>query len=346
MAKADYQEPGMTLAEVEAAIDRGTGLSSANSTELAKIDEAITVVGGAVTTWRSRPWWWQRATGHFQTSIATLKSSANSGAQRTSNVSTITTTSAHGFQAGQLVNVSGCTDSTFDGIWPIEASTATDDFTYNQVGADVGATVAGSGTVYVHSYPLRGIDLTGAVTSTDSAKIAWKAWAIRRVYYDEKWPLNPVLWSTMRQRIRLQQTVSASKPYQYAVDGEDPYIYVWPVASSALDIYIDFLQRHSKITNEGSTDTALIVPAEFHWPIYVQGAQWVLNHENMAEAPLSQCPGFMEGIEAMSRADPTEQDAPNPIDLFPDARVGHFPPDRKVVQWADGGYMIGDRETL
>lgn len=346
MAKADYQAPGYTLAALEAAIDRATGYSTANTDELAQIDQAITVIGQAVATWRGRPWWWQRATGHFQTSTKTVAAAASDGATRSSNVSTITTTAAHGLQAGQIVQLSGISDSTFNGTWTVAEASSTTTFTFNQVGDDVAAATAGSGSVYVLSYPLRSIDLAGAVTATDASKIAWSAWAVQRVFYDDDRTLSPISWRRMRHNQRLLATVAAGQPYQYCISGEEPYIHLWPAASSALDIYIDVVRRHSKITSVGSTDTALIIPAEFQWGTYVQGSQWILQQERMAEANLRECPALVDTIDRMAMADPAHYRDDDPGDLFPDAQAGHLPHDRRVVHFPGGGYMIGEDVSL
>jgi len=342
MAKVDYTASAFTLGEIETAIANGVGYDTATATELTKIDQAISIVGQVVTTWRGRPWWWQEATGHFQTNTKTVAAAASSGATRTSNVSTITTTAVHGLQAGQMVQLSGISDATFNGNWTIASSASTTTFTFHQVGDDVAAATAGAGSVYVLSYPLRTISLTGAVTATDASKVAWQAWAIQRIFYDNKWPLNPISWPQMRQRIRLLRTVGASKPYQYCIRGEEPYLYVWPAAGAALDIYLDIILRHSKVTNAGSTDTALLIPAEFQWGTYVQGAQWLLNNERKGDADIRQCPALLEAVDRMAEADPTRYDDVDPTNLFPDAQAGHLPHDRRVITWADGGYMTQD----
>src|SRR5579862_7577531 len=43
------------------------------------------------------------------------------GAVRAGNVATITTSVAHGYIAGQYVTIAGVTDTSFDGVWQIEA---------------------------------------------------------------------------------------------------------------------------------------------------------------------------------------------------------------------------------
>lgn len=69
---------------------------------------------------------------------------APTGASRTSNVSTFTTTAAHGYTVDQKVTVAGVTDSTFDGTYRILTVPTTTTFTVTNPGADG---TSGSGTV-------------------------------------------------------------------------------------------------------------------------------------------------------------------------------------------------------
>ena len=63
----------------------------------------------------------------------------------TSNVATLTTSSAHGFTAGDSVGVSGV-DSTFNGTYTVKAVPSTTTFTYDKTASNVASTAA-SGTV-------------------------------------------------------------------------------------------------------------------------------------------------------------------------------------------------------
>lgn len=65
------------------------------------------------------------------------------GAVRTSGVSTITTSVAHGYLAGQYVTLGGVTDTSFNGIWVIESVPSVTTFTFLQTGAN---STSGSGT--------------------------------------------------------------------------------------------------------------------------------------------------------------------------------------------------------
>ena len=345
MATADYVAPEMTLAQIEAAIGVGTNLDITDATDLSLIDQAITMVGQAAATWRGKPWWWQLGTGHFQTATKTVETAANDGGRRTSNVSTMTTTAVHGLQAGQTVKITGVSDATFNGTWLIASVPTTSTLTFSQVGDDVAAATAGDGTVAVISYPLRTIDVTGAVTATAANQVTPRFWAIRRIFYDDERTITPIMWPRFRRHLRLLETATNSQPLEYAISGDAPLLYLWPVPDDAYDIFLDMVCRHSKITKAGSTNAALIIPAEFHWALYVQGAEWLLNHANMASASLAECPAFAEGIRRMADADPTQYDDNNPADLYPDARGGNLPGNRKVLMLSDG-YLIGGDLTI
>lgn len=68
---------------------------------------------------------------------------AASGAVRSANVVTITTTGAHGLSAGAAANVAGVTDGTFNGIYYIVSAPSGTTFTYSQIGSNG---TSGSGT--------------------------------------------------------------------------------------------------------------------------------------------------------------------------------------------------------
>jgi hypothetical protein len=57
--------------------------------------------------------------------------SPTTGAVRSAGVATITTTSAHGYSAGQTVSILGIEDSSFDGLYSI-TTVSTNSFTYSQ----------------------------------------------------------------------------------------------------------------------------------------------------------------------------------------------------------------------
>lgn len=335
MTKAAFNAPGMGIAEAEAAVATAVGYDASNAAERDKIDQALTAVGLAVCSWEGRPWWWQRDTMHFQTSKLTLDTTGDAGVSRASNVVTadLLSTATHGLQVGQYVKIGGVDADGFDGTFKVATCPDTLTFTYGQVGDDE---TSEDGYVYVMSYPLRAIDITGAVVT--SGYLAQAAWAVERMYYDDDWQLRPVSWQEMRSKMRLLQTTSQSKPFLYCITQDEPQVFLWPAPDAAYDIYADLIKRHSKISYGLSTNAALIIPPEFQWGLYVNGASWLIVHEAADPQALTKCPGFMEAIDRMKAAQPDQYDNAHSSNLFADARPGKYPHDRRV--WVDGDQVL------
>lgn len=83
----------------------------------------------------------------------------------TANVATITTSSAHGFAAGDRVSIDGV-DATFDGTYTILTVPTTTTFTYAKTAANV-TSASATGTAVVAAGPRAVTDLEGGETSTD-----------------------------------------------------------------------------------------------------------------------------------------------------------------------------------
>ncbi len=86
---------------------------------------------------------------------------APTGASRSANVVTITTTSAHGLKVGSAVAISGVTDSSFNGGFTVASVPSSTTFTYAQTGSDA---TSGSGTVlsgFALRVPTGSDDLSG-----------------------------------------------------------------------------------------------------------------------------------------------------------------------------------------
>lgn len=69
---------------------------------------------------------------------------AANGAARSSNVVTITTTAAHNFVTGQIVTISGVTDSSFNGTFVVAGTPSETTFVFSQSGTDV---TSGNGSI-------------------------------------------------------------------------------------------------------------------------------------------------------------------------------------------------------
>ncbi len=357
MTKTNYKEAGLTLAQVENIISESVwsaaDYSTSTSAQQLKTDQALTAAAHAAETWDGVPWWWQRETATWQTSTKTVATVANSGAARASNVVTITTTAVHGLAVGQFVKITDVSDSTFDGTFEVATVPSTTTLTYAQVGDAVGATTAGTGSLYVVSYPLREIAVTGAVVA--DSEVMLDLWGIEEIYYDNDWPLQQISWREYRRHLVILSPTGSSIPYEYALHGRKhaslsgsrPFIYLWPPPADAYNISVDYIKRHTKVTGgaDGSNDMELIVPSEYQWGIYINGAEWLLRHEITDMASIRECPGFMEAINRMRASDPTLYDKGRTSDKFPDA-VGYLPHDRRIIWWADGGRMIQNTVSI
>lgn len=335
----DYLEAGLTVDETCAAVARGVGwwdsagaISTAAGNEaLQKINEVVTAVGQAVTNWNGKKWWWAQDESDFQMFTATIAAAASTGAKRASNVVTIDIdgTGQHYVNKGQWVKIDGVDTSTFDGTFEVASIPDTATFTYAQAGSDVAA--SGSGTVHVFSYPLREVNIAGQYDSATG--LMAEGWAVESICYDDKWYLRYLPWAKFRQKMRLLNT--AGDPLYYSVHGEPPQLFFWSPPNATKDLHVNWIRRHSKIVSSAvdsatySSDTALIIPAEFRWGTYVAGGEWLLKHETTDPSSLRECPVFMDTIAQMSAADPQQYDPSNTADMFP-GTVGKYPHDRRV----------------
>ena len=345
MAKAAYNAPGLTLFEIETAVANALGWSITDTSQDAtmnKIDEAITRAGQAAVTWKGIPWWWAQACAEFYTSVRTIATAANSGVQRSSNVATVTTTAVHGMTPGQFIHITCTDDATFNGMFQIASAASTTTFTYKNKGDDVSSTTSGDGTVSVVSYPVGIIDIAGAVTTTAANHVAPDVGAIQRVILNDDGRLSP-----LSGRVALREYItlfdSTRSPMQYAVSLEQVAttysdnttlsnqlcLFILGPPDVATDkITIPYIRRHSKITNVTSLAAGLIVPAEYHYPVYVNGAEWLLRHEKVEIGALRDCAPFVAAMDTMAQADPShDYDAAEGFAYPADARVTIFPTD-------------------
>lgn len=84
------------------------------------------------------------------------------GAVRSSNLVTITTSAAHNFVAGQTVTISGVTDTSFNGAFVIQTVPSTTTFTYSQAANNASS---GNGTVTSFSVKIKAVSISDATAS-------------------------------------------------------------------------------------------------------------------------------------------------------------------------------------
>lgn len=105
-------------------------------------------------------------TGFYQWH-GTLNAAINNVA-RTSNVATLTTSTAHGFSTGDTVVVSGLTATDLNGTYTITGTPSSTTFTYASTGANVTSTPdTGAAEVGPGGTPVTSLDELGGTTGTD-----------------------------------------------------------------------------------------------------------------------------------------------------------------------------------
>ena len=246
----------------------------------------------------------------------------------------------HGLAVGQTVQVSDVSDATFDGTFEIATVPSTTTFTYLQAGDDVGATTAGTGTIFPRSYPARTVDVAGASGTGVMADL----WSIRRMFYSDQWPLWPWTADQYETTEQLFDTASAGTPTNYYFDGD--FIFLYPTPSSQFNISVRYIRRHSAITGAGSTSSDLIVPGEHHMQVYADGAIWMLRHGVVDPAALAGSPQFSSTMVRMLASAPNKYDLLDTSSNQIGTRPGMFPNDRHIVVTGDGGFLIGNEVSL
>src|SRR5712692_211242 len=99
---------------------------------------------------------------------ATTLTIASNGAARTSNVVTITTTAAHNLIVGQVVIITGVTDTSFNGTFAIQTVPSSTTFTYFQT---AGNATSGGGTVTSTSVQVKAQAVADS-TKSDTATVS------------------------------------------------------------------------------------------------------------------------------------------------------------------------------
>ncbi|MBE3118781.1 MAG: hypothetical protein IMZ50_08510 [Candidatus Atribacteria bacterium] len=218
---------------------------------------------------------------------------------RTSNVATITTSAVHGYIAGSVVKVSGVTTADFDDTWAVVvAAPSTTTFTYANAGDDVVEVADATGSVVCFGFPLRTVN-SSAMTAI---------LGVTGVWWGTSYQLKSIPWNIYIEWHTTQASSSGGDAWLYAVNGDAPTIYFWNLPTSAATITVAHIKRHSKITSAGSTDAALIVPAEYHYGIYVDGAVFAIRNRVMSPQGMYGNPDFVEALETMWGSRPEDYD--------------------------------------
>ena len=304
-----------------------------------RVYQAITAAGRAAATWHGTDWWWLHGRGSFVPVSLTVDTVANTGAVRVNatGVVTITTTANHGLTVGQYVRVTGVTDSTFDGTFPVASQDGTTGFTYDDPGAD---STSGGGKLYSGEYTLR------TVNSNEMASMR----AVERVYNDDDWPLKPVSYRRNRATNQITYDQSEGRSTAYSVTEQSntgPILHLLPIPNTTDRIYVDYAKFHKKIAL-AVADTELIIPFDYQEGVYVAGATFLLRRDVGDIASLKQCPEFVEAMDRMQASNPISYDK-DPDDQYFEpygAGEGMLPNDAPVFWYADGTFSISNKVSI
>ena len=153
-------------------------------------------------------------------------------------------------------------------------------------------------------------------------------WAVTRVYHDEDHVLTPISFTRYNDLYRLSDT--SGTPTAYAVTADSPVMYLYPTPSAIDTIYVDYVKYHADI-EDSSADALLIVPSQFHYRVYVDGAVFLLNNGIGDPGALRDSPGWVRTMQAMAEMDPESFALDHEEDRHPDARGGMWPNDKPVI---------------
>ncbi len=162
-----YGASSSTQGPFTGSITSGTATLTITSAGDWKNGQGIAVIGAGATS----------SLGVPPTTTATLASSPT-GAVRSSNTVTLTTTAAHGLVVGDTILVTGVTDTSFNGFFTVKTVPLTTTVTYVQVGANA---TSGSGSLTTnvvaphgttgsttYNYQIVGLDASGGYSAASS----------------------------------------------------------------------------------------------------------------------------------------------------------------------------------
>ncbi len=91
-------------------------------------------------------------------------------------------------------------------------------------------------------------------------------------------------------------------------------ILLHPGPNVAKEVTVHYTKRHPKIV--ASADADLLIPLDYHYPIYVEGATWLLQHETTDPAALKNSPAFQSALQDIAMHAMDEQDSSNSANYF------------------------------
>jgi len=180
------------------------------------------------------------------------------------------------------------------------------------------------------SFPTADTTASYALRTVNTNNMA-SLWAVTRAYWGDDQPIAPISYEKYRDLSLLSST--SGNATVYAVAAEPPVMYLYPTPSSVETVYVDYVKFHADIEDDSAAGL-LLIPAQFHYPVYVDGAVFLLQNGLGDPAQLAQSPAFCKTMERMAIVDPTNYDGDNPENKHPDATGGTWPNNKRV--WFDG----------
>lgn len=137
---------------------------------------------------------------------------------------------------------------------------------------------------------------------------------------EDDWQLRQIPFADYEASLRIFD--DDSEPYSYALAG-DLTAYLYPTPDAVYTIYVTYVQRHSKIGGTYASPTGdLLIPAEFHRSIYVDGAATLLKADSVDPSVLANDTRFSSAMNRIYAADPAKNyDTPGEVGFPPDSRV-------------------------
>ena len=177
------------------------------------------------------------------------------------------------------------------------------------------------------SYNLRTVN-SNAMTDIAFVRQMWL-----EVSATDRRRIDNVSYDEYMRLIEMEPT--ESDPEVYAIAG-DNVAYLHPTPStSSVTVRVYFTKRHGALSDT-STAAELLVPAELHYQVYIQGALWLLRHNVIDAQALVTCPAIAEAIGLLRKLDPTARDYSSKANGYPDQV-------RATSQWlryADGHTIV------
>ena len=121
------------------------------------------------------------------------------------------------------------------------------------------------------------------------------------VWYDTGSTNRILMQSVSHEQWRTVTNVETenSIPRLWSMNGDDNMV-LHPTPNLAKEITVYFIKRHGAIDATSDEKTDFIIPPEFHQPIYVDGAAWLIQHETEVAASVMDCPQYVNALNRMA----------------------------------------------